>query len=127
MTVEPVFDFTKGEFVFSRNGEVILATGKDALKNQIEKILRTPAGRYRIYESSGYGTRIEELIIGKNLPEKYLISELERCIKEAILTLEGVIAIDNFNITRSGSKMMASFFVQSIYGNLEERGVTIYG
>lgn len=119
MTAEPLFDFDKGEFVFDRGGSVRLVTGQEGLKNWIRKILHTPLGRYRIYGDSGYGNRLEDLLIGKTLPREYLIAEAERIVKETILQHEDVQAVDSFDISIDGSRLTVAFRVQSVYGSMD--------
>ena len=58
-----LFDFNKGDFVV-RDGKLVECDGMDALKVWIEKILKTEKGRYRIYDGTGYGCQLEDLIIG---------------------------------------------------------------
>lgn len=124
---EALFDFEKGEFVFERNGEVRMVTGKEELKNQIRKLLHTPRGRYKIYENSSWGTRIEEIVMGKRLPMDYVKAEAERCIREAVSCLPGVERIDRFEITSTGSKLEICFRVYSVYGSFDDEEEFIYG
>lgn len=126
MVIEPIFDFEKGDFVTTRGGNIQLSTGKEALKTQIEKVLRTARGRFRIYDSTGYGSEVESIFIGKSLPKQYMVAELERAIKEAVCGIDGVTGADGFSVSRDGSRAIVSFTVHSIYGD-DERSVTIYG
>ena len=124
---EALFDFEKGKFVFERNGEVRMVTGKEELKNQIRKLIHTPKGKYKIYENSQWGTRIEEIIMGKRLPMNYVKAEIERCIRETVSNLQGVERVDRFEITSVGSRLKISFRVYSIYGSFDEEEEFIYG
>lgn len=121
--IEPLFDFEVGDFCFTRLGDVKLVTGKEELKNQIRKILNTPLGRHEIYDGSSWGTRIEELFVGQRLPREYLKSEIERCIREALSTLEGVKRADSFDILQKGATLTIHFVVHSIYGSFENEEI----
>ena len=124
--IEPLFDFEKGDFVFTRGGEVQLVTGKEELKNQIRKILHTPLGRHKIYEGSRWGTRLEERLVGRRLPREYVKSEVERCICEAVGSLEGVERVDSFDVSHKGSVLTIYFRVHSIYGSFDNEEVFVY-
>lgn len=59
------FDFTDNEFVFV-NGDCKRISGIDALKQWIEKILRTQLGVYAMYMT--YGSNIKDLVM-RNIKE----------------------------------------------------------
>lgn len=119
MTVQPKFDFETGEFVTGRNGAVTMACGLEGLKNWISKALHTPRGRYRIYGDSGYGNRLEELLVGKTLPREYVIAEAERQVKETLMQNPEIQAVDSFDLRQDGARLDISFRVTSIYGGAE--------
>ncbi len=119
MTVQPFFDFEAGEFVTGRNGTVEMVCGVMDLKNRIQKILHTPKDRFLIYRDSGYGNRLEELLIGTTLPREYIVSEVERQVKDAVLKNPDVSAVDSFDIVQDGARLSISFRVISDYGSTE--------
>ena len=125
--IEPLFDFEKGEFVFNRGGEVQLVTGIEELKNQIRKVPNTPLGKHKIYEGSGWGTRLSELLVGRSLPREYVKSEVERCIREAVSELYGVERVDSFDVSQKGSVLSIYFRVHSIFGSFDQEEELIYG
>ena len=125
--IEPLFDFEKGEFVFSPGGNIQLVTGIEELKNQIRKAMHTPLGRYKIYDGSGWGTRIEDVVIGKNLPREYKLAEVERCIRETIENLYGVERVDGFNVKQSGDVLTVKYNLHTIFGKVEDEEVLVYG
>ena len=127
MLVEPLFDFESGEFVFARNGDIYLVAGEEALKNWIRKTLHTAAGRYRIYNGTPYGTRIEELLVGKVLPRDYLLAETERYVREAICRNPEVTGIDEFALTKDGALVSISLRVKSVYGETDVTEVISVG
>lgn len=117
MAIEPLFDFETGDFVMGRGGAVRLVTGKDELMNWIRKILHTPMNKYRIYEGSSYGSRLEELLVGKVLPKAYVLAEAERYARETITQHPDVYTVDSFGIVQDGSVVTISCRVNSIYGS----------
>ena len=119
MTVQPKFDFETGEFVTGRNGAATMACGLEGLKNWIRKVLHTPRGRYRIYGDSGYGNRLEELLVGKTFPREYVIAEAERQVKETLMQNPEIQAVDSFDLRQDGARLDISFRVTSIYGGAE--------
>ena len=119
MIVTPIFNFRTGEFDLGRNGAVTLVCGMDGLKNWIQKILHTPRGRYPIYGDSGYGNRLEDLLVGRSLPREYVTAEVERQVKEALLQNPEIHAVDSFDIRQDGARLEISFRVSSVYGNAE--------
>lgn len=97
-----VFDFKKGDFVV-RDGKLAECDGMDALKVWIEKILKTEKGRYRIYDGTGYGCQLEDLIIGNTYTVEFTEAELKREVEEAILKNPLVTAVSGFTLTKTAS------------------------
>ena len=127
MTVEPLFDFETGEFVMDRNRNPVLVTGKEGLKNWLRKILHTPLGRYEIYQNTGYGTRLEELLVGKSFPAGYMTAEVERCVREAALQNPDILNIDSFSVRQEGARLYISFRADTVYGGIDTGEVLLYG
>ena len=94
-----LFDFDLGDFVV-RDGKLIECDGLDAIKVWIEKILRTEKGRFKIYDETEYGARLEDLIVGNNYSLAFIESELKREIEEALLQNPQIGAVTNMKITR---------------------------
>lgn len=78
-----LFDFRNGNFVV-KDGKLISAEGLAAIKVFIEKLLNTPKDRFKIYENTGYGTNIENSLLGYAFNRKFVESEIQREIIEAI-------------------------------------------
>ena len=83
-----------------RDGKLIECDGLDAIKVWIEKILRTEKGRFKIYDETEYGARLEDLIVGNNYSLAFIESELKREIEEALLQNPQIGAVTNMKITR---------------------------
>lgn len=115
VTAEPLFDFETGDFVII-NGRPKLVTGKERIRNLINKTLHTQRNRYLIYKGTGYGINTDG-ITGKALTDNFIHSEMRREITEALLQIEGVISIDNFITERDGTKLIISFTAVTEYGS----------
>ena len=114
-----LFDFKKGDFVM-QNGKFIEVTGTEALKVWIEKILRTEKFRFKIYENGTrrqYGITIEDLIVGRSLPQSFVESELKREINEALLQHPEIESLTDMTFNREGSTLIISFTVNLINGD----------
>ena len=79
-----LFDFTADDFII-RDGKLVECKGIDANKVWIEKILRTEKGRFRIYNDTDYGCRIEDLMVGKSYHDAFIDAELKREIEDALM------------------------------------------
>ena len=94
-----LFDFDKGDFVV-RDGKLIECDGIEAVKVWIEKILRTEKGRFKIYDNTEYGAKLEDLIIGNSYSVAFIESELKREIEDALLQNPQIRSVSNIQITR---------------------------
>ncbi len=87
-----------------------------AMEQVIYKILNTERYRYEIY-SWNYGIELESLF-GQHVT--YVLPELERRITEALTQDERISGVDSFEFDISKKKIVvASFWVRTIYGNLQ--------
>jgi hypothetical protein len=90
--------------------------GRDAVEQAVYKILNTERGENEIYRGQ-YGVEIDDLF---GMPIPYVIPELDRRIKEALLMDDRITGAANFRfeIPRRGV-LHVSFLVTSIYGDIE--------
>ena len=107
-----LFDFTENDFII-RDGKLVECKGIDANKVWIEKILRTEKGRFRIYNDTDYGCRIEDLLVGSNYPVEFIEAELKREIEDALKQNPNILSVSNFNIERSASGITVSMEVET--------------
>ncbi len=115
-----LFDFTADDFII-RDGKLVECKGIDANKVWIEKILRTEKGRFRIYNDTDYGCRIEDLLIGNSYHVAFIEAELKREIEDALMQNPNISAVSNFSIERTASGIIVSMEVSTVYdtgGNL---------
>ena len=92
----------------------------DSVKQAVRIMLSVPRFQHEIY-SSNYGHDLQDLI-GK--PLDYVLGDVRRMIREALLIDERIIDIDDFTINKNGENLQVKFKVTSIYGDFyEERSV----
>ena len=85
---------------------------RKAIEQAIYLILNTERVEWVIY-SWAYGSELQNLF-GKPIP--YVVSELQRRIKEALLQDDRINNVENFRVSRSGSKVLVEFDVSTIKG-----------
>ena len=87
----------------------------DAVVQAVSLILNTERYEFPIY-SFDYGVELLDLY-GKPIP--YVMSELPRRVREALLTDNRILEVSNFEFERKGSKLHMSFDVESEYGTIQ--------
>lgn len=93
-----------------------------AVKQAVFLILTTERYQWLIF-SWNYGVELQNLI-GKD-PE-YCIPEIERRIREALLQDDRITAVENFEFELNKRKVLTTFTVISIFGNINvEKAVEI--
>ena len=93
----------------------ILVDGKAALAQAIYKILMTERYQYPIY-SWNYGFELQDLY-GK--PFDYVIPELKRRIREALMQDDRITEVDSFRFEKQErNSLLVTFLVHSIYGEV---------
>jgi hypothetical protein len=125
-----LFDFGKGDFVIL-DGKLQTAEGVAALKVWIEKILRTKRDEYLIYDSTPYGSRFDDLVVGSTYPPAFIDSELRREVEDALTQNPQIITISDFAIDRLGaasasaSNCVVSFTVTTAAGMSFNEQITL--
>lgn len=100
-----------------------LADGREAVEQAVFRILSTERYRHIIYPW-WYGVETQDLY---GEPATYACPELERRIREALLTDGRIVSVDDFEFDL-GAKgaVRASFTVRTVYGDVRaEKGVEI--
>lgn len=89
--------------------------GLEALRQTVYLLLQTEQGAYEIYPE--FGVKLADLV---GQPMAYVIPEVERRLREALLADERVLAVEDFHFCRTpGSGALAiSFVIRSVYGEL---------
>jgi hypothetical protein len=117
----PAFDFETGDFLI-KDGKVQTVTGYTALKQWIQKILKTEQNKYKIYNTDNiekYGVDLLNLIMSE-FPLAYIQAQVETIVKEALLKNSDVKTVDNFVFVRDKNLLNCEFDVTSIYGTNTE-------
>ncbi|EQH77606.1 DUF2634 domain-containing protein [Clostridioides difficile] len=91
----------------------------EALKQTIFLILNTERYQHLIY-SWNYGVELNDLI---GEPISFVIPELERRIKEALIQDDRVENVDNFEFQNVKGKVQCRFSVHTKYGNIKAEKV----
>ena len=89
--------------------------GLQAVRQAVEIILHVERFRWQIYRP--YSGMEWEGLIGQETG--YVVSELQRRIREALSTDDRIIGISNFSYVATGDHLTASFMVNSVYGDSE--------
>lgn len=98
-------------------GQIIGYTDeRDAVEQAVYKILNTERGEFEIYGDE-YGVEIDDLF---GMPMAYVVPEVDRRIKDALLQDDRIEAVGNFkfDLPRKGV-LHVSFTVTSIYGDIQ--------
>ena len=112
------FDFSSGDFEIA-DGKLVEIDGIEALKAWIVKVLKTDKSKFRIYENTDYGvTDLKELIASK-YPLPFIVSEIEREVKETLLKNSNIKSVQDFKFERNKRELSVSFSAYTIYGNIK--------
>lgn len=87
----------------------------EALKQAIFLILNIERYDYIIY-SWNYGVVLNDLF-GKPIP--FVLPEIKRRVSEALIQDDRIDSVDNFHFEVNKGKVLATFTVHSIYGEIE--------
>lgn len=96
----------------------IITEETKAIEQAVYKILNTERYKYIIY-SSNYGVELEELF-GKPMP--FILPEIPRRIKEALIQDDRIRDVDNFilNNDKQGN-VTVEFTVHTVYGDIKAK------
>lgn len=89
----------------------------EAVRQAVYKILNTERYKHIIY-SWNYGVELQDLF-GKPIP--YVLPEIPRRIREALIHDDRITEVDSFDLSYTkGGDVLAKFVVHTIYGDIEE-------
>ncbi|XOQ49645.1 MAG: DUF2634 domain-containing protein [Eubacteriales bacterium] len=99
-----------------------ITDGLTALQQTIEHMLNTERYEYPVY-SLDYGFQSDDLI-GKD--REYVEAELQRRIRECLLTDDRITGVGNFRFAVNGDEMLCTFDVENVYKTISlNKAVTI--
>lgn len=113
------FDFNTGEIALT-DGAINTVTGRDAMLQWIAKILLTERGSNEIHAEYGVQTK---RIMFSDYPKNLKRAEIQDDISEKLMEHEAIHAVSEFEYKRKGINEVASFFIKSEYGTIEEEVV----
>lgn len=98
--------------------------GLEAMKQAVYKILMTERYQYLIYDFQ-YGVELADLY-GRSTA--YVIPEVEKRIREALLADDRVLSVDGFSFTEEQGELTVRFQVETEFGmiDLERKVETSY-
>ena len=96
--------------------------GQEAMKQAIFKILQTERYRYNKVYSANYGVELVDLF---GMPKAFVIAEVERRVREALLWDERIIAVKNFTFESKKSSVIVQFQCDTIFGQVELNGFEV--
>lgn len=118
---EEVVEPSKNYKMVGKNRCVGFVDGLEAVKQAIFLILSVERYEHIIY-SWNYGVEFNDLF-GK--PTSFVLSEIKRRIKEALVQDDRINSVDNFEFEVNKNKVYVTFTVHSIFGDFEgERTVS---
>ena len=89
--------------------------GLEALRQAVDKALRTERFRYMVY-TANYGVELEDKL---GMPVSLSLPEIKRSIIEALTWDSRIERVDGFEFEVDGGRVRVFFHVHSIYGELE--------
>lgn len=91
-----------------------MTDGVEALRQTVFMLLQTEAARWAVYPG-GFGVELADLF---GQPLVYVIPEVERRLREALLRDERILNVENFSFKQQGSRLLVDFVVKSVYGEM---------
>lgn len=107
------FDVETGRFL-KKNGMMYRVSGREELKQNIWKVLKTQKGRYSAYPAE-YGCGFKPGSANTALACERLKAE----INSALMKLKGVLGTEDFSFSRDDDRICAKFTVNTVYGRTE--------
>lgn len=104
----PLFDFEKGQYVL-KDGKIVECTQEEAVRQWVGFLIKTAAEKFAVYESTGFGTYIENYIGYKDVG--FVASEIKREVEEKAVLNRAIKEIDNFEATKDGSRLHVALTV----------------
>jgi len=113
-------DWDAGTFAV-QNGRFYTVTGIEAVKIWVRRALHPESRRFCCTAWSGnYGNELEQLLGGVT-DQGILESRLKQYIRDALMVLPYITAVDSFSFTREDSLAEASFTVHTIYDEYTQK------
>lgn len=102
------YDYGRREYVVP-DGKIKEIKETAAVRQWIELMLRTPDGRYAIYNGTEFGVDLDKYTGYKKSNLGFVQSELRREISEKIVQNRAVLGIENFEVVDDDNRMAVNF------------------
>ena len=113
-------DWDAGSFDL-QNGRFYTVSGIEALKIWVWRALHPESRRFCYTAwSNDYGNELEQLLGGMS-DQGILESRLKQYIRDALLVLPYITAVDGFSVSKQGSRVEAAFTVHTIYDEFTQK------
>lgn len=104
-----IFNFKTGQFLV-QDGQIKETTEIQALEQWIELCLRTYKDKFKVYDSTGFGCNIEDIVGNKLTP--FYASELNREITESLLKNNQIKNVTKIGIIQEGKSIKISIIAE---------------
>lgn len=106
----PAFDSAAGRFLL-RDGALVERTGREAVRQWFDLMLRQRIGRVPIYRTEEGAPRlgVDREMLGSRLPSGLVTAELERNVRETAAYCPAVRAVRDFSVSRRGRSCRVAF------------------
>lgn len=98
------FDYEKKDFVLL-DGSPVLNEEYEATKQWIQKFFRTDLGTLEIYDGYKFGTSYKKMLGRKGLDNTYILSEIEREVREGFLLCPSIKKVVYYSAEKEGTKL----------------------
>jgi hypothetical protein len=105
------FDYTKKDFVLL-DGSPVLNEEYEATKQWIQKFFRTDLGTLEIYDGYKFGTSYKKMMGRKDLDSTYILSELEREVREGFLLCPSINKVISYSAEKNGTYLSVRVVVK---------------
>lgn len=95
----------EGDLAFERD-DFVLVSGPAEVRQRLEIRLRAQVGEWLL--DQGWGVRWREIIVGQKSPD---LPQIEAEFKDVILTTEGVLSLESFELALNTSRQLTVSFV----------------
>ena len=113
---EVAVDLNTGQPIVEAEGTFRLVSGLEAVRVWVWRALQPDNARYAYSaHTASYGNQLH-LLAGKSLPQAE--SRLAGLVRESLLVCPYITGVERFSFTREGCRLVASFTVRTVYGEL---------
>lgn len=117
---EAAWDFEQDTPIF-RGGELVVVSGKEALKVWIWRAIRTPRFKYEIY-TWAYGSEFESLL-GQAYTDAVKTAEAPRYLRECLLINPYIKDVKDISVTFEAGRLTVKGTAVTVYGEVNVNAI----